>query len=295
MIKVQNICKTLGTTLAVNDVSFDVTAGEILGLLGPNGAGKTTTLNMLVGILQPDGGTVRINEGNPCDAGTRHYLGIAPQGLSLYEELTAQENLTFLGQLYGLSAGHLRDRVHEMLEFAALTDRRKHPVRTYSGGMKRRLNMAAALIHDPEVVVFDEPTVGVDPQSRNHIFDRIEELKKNGRTIVYTTHFMEEAQRLCDRVAVMDHGRILAMDTLGGLLTTYGGAAIVKGELEPDCQLAACPGVEADRSFRFSTNEPVREVVRLSESGVAFKALQINQPDLEAVFLSLTGRSLRDD
>lgn len=274
---------------------MEIPAGEAFGLLGPNGAGKTTLLNILVGLMKPDSGTVRVNDGDPSDAATRHCIGMAPQTLSLYEELTAQENLKFFAQLYNYSGRPLRERIDWALEFASLTDRRSHLVKTFSGGMKRRLNMATALIHDPRIILFDEPTVGVDPQSRNHIFDRIEQLRQDGRTVVYTTHYMEEAQRLCDRVAIMDEGKILAVDTVDGLLKTYGGNSTVDGELAEDCDSAACPAIDEKRRFRFESAEPLREVMKLSEAGVEFRTLQISQPDLEAVFLTLTGRSLRDE
>ncbi len=294
-IIVQNVSKSFGAIKAVDGVSFKIAPGEAFGLLGPNGAGKTTTLSMLVGIIDPDGGTVRINEGDPAKAATRHGIGIAPQSLSLYEELSAAENLRFFARLYNYAGKELADRIAWALEFASLTDRSNHLVKTYSGGMKRRLNMAVALIHDPQVILFDEPTVGVDPQSRNHIFDRIEQLKDDGRTIIYTTHYMEEAQRLCDRVGIMDHGKLLAVDTVDALLEFHGGESTVEGQLDADSETAACPGVLDDRRFRFKSAEPLKQVTDLSSAGVAFKTLQIRQPDLETVFLSLTGRSLRDD
>ena len=214
MIQADNLRKRYGALTAVDGISFEVRSGETFGLLGPNGAGKTTTLNLLVGTLTPDGGSVYINgEADPTNATVRQQIGYAPQAIALYGELTAEENLTFFGRLYGLSARQLRERARQALDLTGLSDRRQDRVRTFSGGMKRRLNLACALIHDPPVLLLDEPTVGVDPQSRNLIFDKIEWLRGQGRTIVYTTHYIEEAQRLCDRVAIMDHGRILALDT----------------------------------------------------------------------------------
>lgn len=295
MILVSNISKAFGATQAVDDVSLEIHPGEAFGLLGPNGAGKTTTLSMMVGLLTPDSGTVLIDDQNPADAAVRENIGIAPQALSLYEELTALENLKFFGQLYKQSATNLKQRIEWSLEFASLTDRRNDLVKTFSGGMKRRLNMAIALIHDPQVILFDEPTVGVDPQSRNHIFDCIEKLKSEGRTIIYTTHYMEEAQRLCDRIAIMDQGSILAMDSVSQLLQQHGGDSEVEGELAENPDAASCPGVQEDGRFLFRAENPLQEIMRLSEVGVSFKTLQIRAPNLETVFLSLTGRTLRDD
>lgn len=295
MISISNVSKAFGSTQAVDHVSLEIQAGEAFGLLGPNGAGKTTTLSMMVGLMAPDSGSVRMNGRNPTEASVRETLGIAPQSLSLYEELTARENLKFFGQLYSKSAANLNNRIKWSLDFASLTDRQNDLVKTFSGGMKRRLNMAAALMHDPEVILFDEPTVGVDPQSRNHIFDCIEQLKAQGRTVVYTTHYMEEAQRLCDRIAIMDKGRILAMDTVERLLQEHGGESAVEGELDAESETSACPGVQQDRTFHFRAQNPLQTVMRMAEGGVAFKTLQIREPDLETVFLSLTGRNLRDE
>lgn len=295
MIQVSNIRKSFGATVAVKSVSLEIRAGEAFGLLGPNGAGKTTTLSMLVGLLKPDAGTISIAGGDPGNAEVRETLGIAPQALSLYEELTARENLKFLGRLYQRTAKNLKERIDWALEFASLTDRQNDRVRTYSGGMKRRLNMAAALIHDPQVILFDEPTVGVDPQSRNHIFDCIEQLKTDGRTVIYTTHYMEEAQRLCDRVAIMDNGEILALDTIDALLKTHGGESAVEGALDPETVTAEIRGLSEDGRFEFYSANPLQDVMAMAQNGTTFRSLQIREPNLESVFLTLTGRSLRDD
>jgi linearmycin/streptolysin S transport system ATP-binding protein len=296
MIEVHELRKLFGATVAVAGISFDVRAGETFGLLGPNGAGKSTTIAMLTGALKPDFGRISINgQGSPDQAATRLAIGIAPQTLSLYEVLTAAENLAFFGRLYGLSGARLHKRVDWALEFAGLTDRRKHRVNTFSGGMKRRLNLACALVHDPRVIFLDEPTAGVDPQSRNHIFERIEELRGEGRTVAYTTHYMEEAQRLCDRVAIMDHGRILDLDTVPALLTKHGGRSVVKAELaRPPANGCTLPAPLDGLALRFESDRPLEEVARLSSEGIAFQTLEVARPDLETVFLSLTGRSLRD-
>ncbi len=296
MIEVRELRKAYGQMIAVAGVSFSVEAGETFGLLGPNGAGKSTTIAMLTGAITPDEGAININgQGSPEVPSNRLMIGVAPQSLSLYEDLSAQENLAFFGRLYRLTGRALDERVAWALEFAGLADRRKHRVKTFSGGMKRRLNLAVALVHNPLVLFLDEPTAGVDPQSRNHIFERIEELRGEGRTVVYTTHYMEEAQRLCDRVAIMDHGKILDLDTVPALVRRYGGRSVVKAELTraPD-DTVALP-VELDGlAMRFESERPLEEVARLSSEGVAFQTLEITRPDLETVFLSLTGRSLRD-
>jgi ABC-2 type transport system ATP-binding protein len=296
MIQVQDLRKSFGTNTAVAGLSFEVRPGETFGLLGPNGAGKTTTISMMIGVLRPDGGTIQVNGGaQPTDPATRRSIGVVPQSLSIYEELTALENLRFFGRLYGLHGSELHGRVDWALEFAGLADRRRDLVKTFSGGMKRRLNMAIALVHDPQVIFLDEPTVGVDPQSRNHIFERIEQLKVDGRTLIYTTHYMEEAQRLCDRVAIMDHGQILDLDTVEGLISRHGGRSVVKAELtHAPANPALLPAPLEGLHLRFESDRPLEDVARLASAGVSFQTLEVARPDLEAVFLVLTGRSLRD-
>jgi ABC-2 type transport system ATP-binding protein len=280
----------------VAGVAFEIRAGETFGLLGPNGAGKSTTIAMLTGALVPDSGTIRLaDRGPPSEPDIRRLIGVAPQTLSLYEELTAVENLKFFGRMYNLAGAKLTERVDWALQFAGLTDRGRHHVKTFSGGMKRRLNLAVALVHEPQVIFLDEPTAGVDPQSRNHIFDRIDQLRGEGRTVVYTTHYMEEAQRLCDRVAIMDHGKILDLNTVPSLLAKYGGRAVVKGELvQPPRRGIKLPGTVEGLSLRFESERPLEEIAELSAAGVTFQTLEVARPDLETVFLSLTGRSLRD-
>src|SRR5882757_1913853 len=296
MIEVRELKKSFGTTAAVGGVSFDVRDGETFGLLGPNGAGKSTTIGMLTGAIRPDGGSIRIGGGqSPTEVSTRKEIGFAPQNLSLYEELSAVENLTFFGRLYQLAGKNLQERVGWALEFAGLSDRQKDRVKTFSGGMKRRLNLAVALVHDPRVIFLDEPTAGVDPQSRNHIFERIEELRSQGRTVVYTTHYMEEAQRLCDRVAIMDGGKVLDLDTVPALIDRYGGRSVVKAEfVRPPADSVVLPAPLDGLSLRFESDRPLEEVGRLSSAGVLFQSLEVTRPDLETVFLTLTGRSLRD-
>ena len=296
MIKINKLRKCYDDLVAVDSISFQLNPSETFGLLGPNGAGKTTTLNMIVGVLEPDEGTVDIDGGgSPTRPEVRRRIGNAPQALSLYAELTAEENLRFFGRLYKLSGRRLKERVDWSLALAGLTSRRSDRVSTFSGGMQRRLNMACAMIHDPPVLLLDEPTVGVDPQSRNAIFDSIEELKSEGRTIVYTTHYMEEAQRLCDRVAIMDNGKILALDTVNSLITNHGGNSIVEVELaSPPDDPSRLPGRIEGTHLRAETDKPLEMVAQLAQSGYDFISVNVDHADLETVFLNLTGRSLRD-
>lgn len=300
ILSAQKLVKSYGDLKAVDQLSFDIRAGETIGLLGPNGAGKTTTISMLVGLLKPDAGEVVISadsqhSGSPLDPSFRRLIGVAPQKLSLYDDLTAQENLEFFGQLYGLSGSTLSKRVAWTLEFAKLTDRKNDRIGTYSGGMKRRINIAVALIHEPRIILLDEPTVGVDPQSRNHIFDCIEQLQASGVTVLYTTHYMEEAERLCDQVAIVDHGKLLALNTVDNLIQQHGGDSVISGVLKEAPSPGSFP-TEVDDSFhfRFATPDPMDQVASLTATGVKFHSLSVKQPDLENVFLSLTGKSLRD-
>jgi ABC-2 type transport system ATP-binding protein len=251
---------------------------------------------MLTGVIRPDGGSALVDRAKPpSEAATRTSIGVAPQALSLYEELTAAENLRFFARLYDLAGTRLRERVYWALDFAGLAERRNVRVKTFSGGMKRRLNLAVALVHEPQIIFLDEPTVGVDPQSRNHIFERIEELRTQGRTVVYTTHYMEEAQRLCDRVAIMDHGRVLDLDPVAALVDRYGGRSVVKAELaRPPADESVLPAPIDGLSLRFESDRPLEEIGRMSSAGVTFQTLEVTKPDLETVFLTLTGRSLRD-
>lgn len=296
MISVEALHKRFGQIKAVDGISFTINRGEVFGLLGPNGAGKTTTINMMVGALKPDRGFVQINGvTDPTQPSLRRIIGNVPQSLSIYEDLTAEENLSFFGKLYGMRGSPLRERVDWALDLAQLADRSNSRVRTFSGGMKRRLNLVCALVHDPPLLLLDEPTVGVDPQSRNLIFDRIEQLRGQGKTVVYTTHYMEEAQRLCRRVAIIDNGRILDLDTVPNLIRKHGGKAVVTAELAapPDPSVALPDRLEG-LSLRFESDDPLEEVTRLKSKGVEYVSLRVDQADLESVFLYLTGRSLRD-
>ncbi len=296
MLSARDLVKTYGSTKAVQGVSFEVGRGEAFALLGPNGAGKSTTLHMLVGALRPDGGRVRIDgEGDPADPTTRQRIGIAPQDLAIYEELSAEENLAFFGRIQGLRGQRLAERIEWGLGLAGLAPRRKDRAETFSGGMKRRLNLACAAVHEPRLLLCDEPTVGVDPQSRNHIFESIEALRAGGCTLLYTTHYMEEAERLCDRVAIMDQGKILALDSVGALIDAHGGAAVVEVELaKAPLDATALPGTLDGLTLRVESDDPLATVQALGQAGLEIRRLRIDRPDLERVFLHLTGRSLRD-
>ena len=253
MIRFENIKKSFGKTIAADGMSFEIEPHEVFGLLGPNGAGKTTTVNMTVGLIKPDSGTVEFTGlGSPKDPKVRAKIGVAPQTLSLYDELSAQENLECFGKLYGLSGEKLQERVAWSLDFVGLSERKDDRVKTYSGGMKRRLNLAVALVHNPDYLILDEPTVGVDPQSRNAIFENIEQLKKNGCTVIYTTHYMEEAQRLCDRVGIMDHGKLLALDTVDTLIKQHGGNSTIIVEKD-------------DGEQKIETQNPIEEIIKLQK------------------------------
>jgi ABC-2 type transport system ATP-binding protein len=280
MIELTDYHKSYGPVVAVESLSLAIAKGELFGLLGPNGAGKTTAVRGMCGLLSPDHGQVTIGGKLPANLGTRETIGLAPQAMALYDELSAEENLGFFGRLYGLRGGRLRDRIGWCLDFAGLEDRRRDRVKTYSGGMQRRLNLAAALIHDPGVLVLDEPTVGVDAQSRNAILENILDLRRQGRTIIYTTHYMEEAQRLCDRVAIMDHGRLLACDTVDALIAAHGGQTLVAIEW-------------GDREEQLTTDDPVHTLSQLDWENRPTR-LRIEPASLESVFLNLTGRGLRD-
>ncbi len=294
LIQATELEKSFGEIKAVDGLSFEIKAGETFGLLGPNGAGKSTTIAMLIGLIRPDRGSVSVAGADPVSEKTRQQIGVAPQALSLYEELTATENLRFFAKLYGLRGALLAERVKWALDFSGLADRARHRVSTFSGGMKRRLNIAVALVHDPRILLLDEPTAGVDPQSRNHIFDSIEVLSAAGLTILYTTHYMEEAERLCDRVAIVDKGRLMAIDSVDNLIRQHGGESLVVADIDHWPEGLADLGQRNGRELRFTSRRPLEDVTRLSTSGATFHTMQINSPNLECVFLSLTGRSLRD-
>ena len=305
MLTLTSVTKRFGPLVALNDVSLDIASGEFFGLLGPNGAGKSTLMSLIAGLRAADTGTLTL-DGEPltaANAASRTSLGLVPQHVALYPELNADENLRIFGALYGLHGSELRTRIDAALEAVQLADRRRDPVKNFSGGMQRRLNLVAALLHRPKLLLCDEPTVGVDPQSRNAIFEYLERLNREGLTIIYSTHYMEEATRLCSRIGIIDHGKILALGTLDELLTclpfeeeirfsastataplaaqlpSYGDLSTADGthrfRPRPDCKLSAFYG--------------------LAEShGLPGRLFTSQRPTLEAVFLHLTGRTLRE-
>lgn len=281
MIEVRGISKHYGDLKAVDNLSITIEKGHIFGLLGPNGAGKSTTISMMCGLISPDQGAVQLNGEQPTAKATKHKIGLIPQSIALYEELTALDNLSFFADLYGLSSNLKAERMEWSLKFVGLQDRAKDTVSEYSGGMKRRLNLAASLLHDPEFIFMDEPTAGVDPQSRNKLFESVFELKDLGKTIIYTTHYMEEAEKLCDRVGIVDNGRLLALGTVNELIEQHGGNSSVNIRSEH--------GEES-----FMTANPVNDLMaRLKELNTV-ENLSLQRPNLETVFLNLTGKQLRD-
>ena len=310
MLQAQGLKKAYGSLLAVDGISFDAGEGEIVGLLGPNGAGKTTTVSIIAGLIAPDAGRVLIDgatltgDTNPI----KRKIGLVPQELALYEELPAIANLQLFAALYGSSGTDARKSIGAALELVGLIDRAKDHVGTFSGGMKRRLNLAAALLHNPSVLLLDEPTVGVDPQSRNAIFDNLETLKRQGKTLIYTTHYMEEAERLCDRIMIVDHGRVVANDTLAGLFRRLPATnkllidLMDAGKLTDVGALKRVPGVESAELTGNRLSVWLKDLSEgapgvlgwLSAGGHRFDKVLNEAPSLETVFLTLTGRSLRD-
>ncbi len=310
MLEARGLAKSYGAIRAVDGVSFAVEPGRILGLLGPNGAGKTTTVSMISGLLKPDSGEVLV-AGRPLRGDTdpaKGKLGLVPQELALYDELSAAENLRFFGSLQGLGARTMARAMDEALAISGLADRRHDRVKTYSGGMKRRLNLAAGLLHDPQVLLLDEPTVGVDPQSRNAIFDALEALRDKGKAILYTTHYMEEAERLCDRLIIVDRGKVIADGTLADLqrLLPAGNRLVVELTSPPDPKwlmaLRALPGVasveESDHRLTLVLDDlaggSAAVLSCLKAHGATVASVTSERAGLEHIFLSLTGRTLRD-
>jgi len=311
MLEARGLCKSYGSRAVVTDLSLTVAGGEIVGLLGPNGAGKSTTVAMLCGLVAADRGEVFVGEGatrerlGEASRAPRRRIGVVPQELSIYENLGAEANLVLFGALYGLSGALLAERVAAALALVGLADRAKDKPSTFSGGMKRRLNIAAALVHDPDILIFDEPTVGVDPQSRNAIFDNLEELRRRGKALLYTTHYMEEAERLCDRIVIVDHGKVVASDTLAGIERLLPATQVLEIELDGLADLAALqalPGIDGVTQQGGVLRAGVADLGRsapallaaLAASGRRVSRVASARPGLEDVFLSLTGRQLRD-
>ncbi|CAH0120490.1 MULTISPECIES: ABC transporter ATP-binding protein [unclassified Paenibacillus] len=303
ILEVSNLRKSYAKKQALQDVTFSLKAGTSFGFLGPNGAGKSTTMKILTGIVKADGGSARLfgreMTENP-DAVSR-YIGYVPQEITLYEKLSAYDNLEFFGQTYGIRGNELKRRIYDVLERTGLSERAKQEVQTFSGGMKRRINIAAALLHRPKLLILDEPTVGIDPQSRNHIFDLIRELNREGVTIIYSTHYMEEVEALCDEVAIMDQGSVKAIGPLGELLERYGRKAIyleAAGLSEPPHDPDVFHAHKEGSGWVLETERVGTVMQRLlgqaSQQRWDVKQLEVVRPSLESVFLRVTGTALRD-
>lgn len=311
ILEAQNLVKNYGDFAAVKGVSFDIKEGEIFSLLGPNGAGKTTTISMLSTLYTPTSGDASIggHSISKDPMAVKRVIGVVPQEIALYEDLTAKENLVFWGQMYGLGGKSLNNRVDEVLEQIGLTEKAKNRVKTYSGGMKRRVNIGVGLLHKPRLLFMDEPTVGIDPQSRRAILDTVKDLNKQGMTVLYTTHYMEEAQELSDRVGIMDHGELIALGTQDELTKQVGETETLIlhiGENEdPEALAKAVSAVEGVQKADVTDHEVsvittdakdilAAVVSKANERGIKIRSMDIREPNLEAVFLHLTGRALRD-
>ncbi len=320
IVEARNLTKRYGDLVAVNDISFSIQAGEVFGLLGPNGAGKSTAISVMTCLFPPTSGQVSVGGHDVVREAdqVKRMIGVVPQDLALYPTLSARDNLIFFGEMHGLGGQTLKQRVDDALACVALSDRAHSPVQTLSGGMKRRVNLAAGLVNNPTMLFLDEPTVGVDPQSRNHIFETVERLnRERGMTVLYTTHYMEEAERLCHRIAIIDHGRIIALDTPRNLIDMLGGGIIHIGMAQADEALAAAagqlPAVKAATFLPVAPSDdgaPSRRVLKVEARNASDALIQVIQlfsdrradmlsvetlePNLESVFLHLTGKSLRD-
>ena len=308
MINVSNLKKRLGNVQALKGISFSIKKGEFYGLLGPNGAGKTTTISILSTILAPDEGEVKINgmdvqkEPSRC----KQLIGVVPQEISLYNQLTAWDNLMFWGGLYNVPGQELKKKAEETLKLFGLYDRRNDLVSKYSGGMKRRINIATALLHSPQVLFMDEPTVGIDPQSRNLIFEVIDKLHKEGMTVIYTTHYMEEAERFCDRIGIIDNGEIIAQGTLDELKSNSPvkeRISVQLSEIDEETVKRVQQALEGDIKVTSNTvhcfanntkTDLPKLVIRCNELGLDIQHIDIQKVDLETIFLGLTGKQLRD-
>lgn len=308
-IEVNGLTKSYGGLKAVDEVSFSVDKGEVFGLLGPNGAGKSTLISMITTLLKPDSGSITVNgyKLNGENSEIRKILGLVPQEIALYPTLTARENLNFWGRMYGLKGSLLKERVEEALEIAGLKDREKDRVDSYSGGMKRRINIAAALLHKPGVLIMDEPTVGIDPQSRNHILETVLKLNSEGMTVIYTSHYMEEVEFLCTRVAIVDHGKIIASGTKEELRKLVGDNDILNIEqtgindktIEMVKKLEGLKGISMEENklkiITSDANTMLAKVISILDSQKCkIQSINLEQSNLESVFLHLTGRALRD-
>ena len=309
VLRCQGLERSFGSIRAVQGVSLSVAAGETYGLLGPNGAGKTTSISMIAGLLQPDAGSIEVAGEVMSTRATaaKAKVGLVPQELAIYPDLTGRENLDFFARLYELDRARRRGRIDQVLEVIGLTDRADDRADDYSGGMKRRLNIGIGLLHEPDLLILDEPTVGVDPQSRNAILETVDELSSEGMSVLYTTHYMEEAERLCDRIGIIDEGRLVAEGTRRELVATVGEQDAVRLEVTGDVHAAAtaCAGVPGVASADAEEDTVVcllhgaaaqlPSLLRaVSDVGATVTGVEVREPDLEDVFLHLTGKALRD-
>lgn len=312
MIEAINLGKKFKDIVAVEDVNLYMEEGESVGLLGPNGAGKSTTISMISSLLPPTKGTVRYNGEDVLKDPNklRPILGVVPQEIALYDELSAYENMKFFGKIYGLSGKRLENKIQEVLEIVGLTERQKDAVETYSGGMKRRINIAVSLMHDPEILIMDEPTVGIDPQSRNYILEMVRELnRKKGLTVLYTSHYMEEVERLCDRVYIMDHGEIIASGTKDELKSLLSNEETIQIQVEASNEMFSrlLQAHEGVKQLIYNENETAYTLIAskgeqllgdifetAKETSVTILGINLQKATLEDVFLHLTGRKLRD-
>jgi ABC-2 type transport system ATP-binding protein len=312
MLTVSNLRKSFGNLEAVKDVAFAVETGESFGLLGPNGAGKSTIINMITGLFPPTSGAIHIKEidviKNPKQA--QKWIGVVPQEIALYQAMSARENLKFWGRMYSLSGKELEKSVDEVLEIIGLTERAKDKVETFSGGMKRRVNIGAAILHHPELLIMDEPTVGIDPQSRNHILETVKRLNGEGMTIIYTSHYMEEVEYLCERIGIVDHGQLIALGTMGELRETIGDRSKIILTIDKDDSnikkiTATLTSLFSEKDLQIQENQVMvyhKEpqtilsdfIQSVTKAGTKVTSVDIVEPNLESVFLHLTGRSLRD-
>jgi ABC-2 type transport system ATP-binding protein len=309
ILEVKNLIKRYGEFLALDHINFAIKEGEIFGLLGPNGAGKTTTISIISGLSNYDGGEVKFlgKEIKRNEMAAKRELGIVPQEIALFEDLTAFENLDYFGRLYGLKGQLLKDRIEEALAFTGLSDRRKDRPKGFSGGMKRRLNIACAILHHPKLIIMDEPTVGIDPQSRNHILESIKKLNNMGSTIIYTSHYMEEVEELCTRIAIVDQGRVIAQGSKEELKSLVSSEERILMEVS-SVNFTIVEGIKNIQNIRECTangnqleivgkkgEQNVSRIIQIiSEAGIDILSLNVEKPSLESVFLTLTGRSLRD-
>jgi len=310
LLEVRELSKGYGNIKAVGGISFEIQKGEIFGLLGPNGAGKTTTISMLSCLIKPDSGDAFVDGYSILKDSmeVKKRIGVVPQDVSLYPTLSAQENLVFFGEMYGLTGSKLREKVDEVLEVVGLKDRRKEAINKYSGGMKRRINIAVGLLPSPKLLILDEPTVGVDPQSRTNILETLKELNKKGLTILYTSHYMEEVEFLCHRIAIMDLGKIIAIGSLNELRLLVGERDLLRistvNEISKDLvkTVKKIPDVSEarvlDESIEILTlhgRKLLPQIIEIfADTGVKIKSVEVKEPNLESVFLHLTGKELRD-